>query len=81
MCTQGGHAQLERRADLVQRADVRICAFDIETTKLPLQFPNAQFDQASLVLLICTAMHPAAASCQASAAPCPSPVMHAMPHK
>ena len=29
----------------MQRADVRICAFDIETTKLPLQFPNAQFDQ------------------------------------
>ena len=44
-CSQGGHATLEHRADLVQRADVRICAFDIETTKLPLQFPNAEFDQ------------------------------------
>ena len=22
-----------------------VCAFDIETTKLPLQFPNAEYDQ------------------------------------
>lgn len=33
--------------ELVQRAEARICAFDIETTKLPLQFPNAEFDQVS----------------------------------
>ncbi len=36
---------LERRVDLLQRAEPRICAFDIETTKLPLQFPNAEYDQ------------------------------------
>ena len=36
---------LEQRTDLLQRAEPRICAFDIETTKLPLQFPNADFDQ------------------------------------
>ena len=36
---------LEQRTDLLQRAEPRICAFDIETTKLPLQFPNAEFDQ------------------------------------
>lgn len=36
---------LEPRPDLLQRAEPRICAFDIETTKLPLQFPNAEYDQ------------------------------------
>ena len=35
---------LERREDLLARAEPRICAFDIETTKLPLQFPNAEHD-------------------------------------
>lgn len=40
-----GVTTLERRADLLQRAEPRICAFDIETTKLPLQFPNAEYDQ------------------------------------
>lgn len=44
-CLQGGKVSLERRADLLQRAEPRICAFDIETTKLPLQFPNAEYDQ------------------------------------
>ena len=63
MAAQGGHAQLERRADLVQRADVRICAFDIETTKLPLQFPNAQFDQVSQALLIKQALLTRSDSC------------------
>lgn len=36
---------VERRADLLRWAEPRICAFDIETTKLPLQFPNAEYDQ------------------------------------
>lgn len=35
---------LEKRADLLQRAEVHICAFDIETTKLPLKFPDAEYD-------------------------------------
>lgn len=43
--TQDGVTSLERRADLLQRAEPRICAWDIETTKLPLQFPNAEYDQ------------------------------------
>lgn len=43
---QAGKVRLARREDLLQRAEPRICAFDIETTKLPLQFPNSEFDQA-----------------------------------
>ena len=42
---QSGKVALERREDLLQRAEARICAFDIETTKLPLQFPNSEHDQ------------------------------------
>lgn len=38
---------LERREDMIRWAEPRICAFDIETTKLPLQFPNAEYDQVS----------------------------------
>nr|XP_043613660.1 DNA polymerase epsilon catalytic subunit A-like [Erigeron canadensis] len=40
---------LERRHDLLQRAEVHVCAFDIETTKLPLKFPDAEYD---LVMMI-----------------------------
>lgn len=40
---------LEKRTDLLQRAEVRVCAFDIETTKLPLKFPDADYD---LVMMI-----------------------------
>ncbi|XP_020536143.1 DNA polymerase epsilon catalytic subunit A isoform X2 [Jatropha curcas] len=40
---------LEKRTDLLQRAEVRICAFDIETTKLPLKFPDAGYD---LIMMI-----------------------------
>ncbi|GLU18367.1 hypothetical protein SLE2022_346730 [Rubroshorea leprosula] len=40
---------LEKRTDLLQRAEVRVCAFDIETTKLPLKFPDAEYD---LVMMI-----------------------------
>lgn len=46
---QGGRVTLERREDLLQRAEPRICAFDIETTKLPLQFPNAEYDQVFMI--------------------------------
>ena len=47
---QSGKIALERREDLLQRAEPRICAFDIETTKLPLQFPNSEHDQVRVVL-------------------------------
>ncbi|PSR89873.1 DNA polymerase epsilon catalytic subunit A like [Actinidia chinensis var. chinensis] len=40
---------LERRTDLLQRAEVHVCAFDIETTKLPLKFPDAEYD---LIMMI-----------------------------
>ncbi|KAK8952512.1 DNA polymerase epsilon catalytic subunit A [Platanthera zijinensis] len=40
---------VEKRTDLLQRAEVHVCAFDIETTKLPLKFPDAEFDQIMMV--------------------------------
>ncbi|GLJ44675.1 hypothetical protein SUGI_0939260 [Cryptomeria japonica] len=40
---------LERRADLLQRAEVHVCAFDIETTKLPLKFPDAEYDMVMMI--------------------------------
>lgn len=40
-----GVVTLTHRADLLARGEPRICAFDIETTKLPLHFPNAEHDQ------------------------------------
>ncbi|KAI3783594.1 hypothetical protein L1987_42678 [Smallanthus sonchifolius] len=40
---------LQRRHDLLQLAEVHVCAFDIETTKLPLKFPDAEYD---LVMMI-----------------------------
>lgn len=40
---------VEKRTDLLQRAEVRVCAFDIETTKLPLKFPDAEYD---LIMMI-----------------------------
>ena len=42
-----GHVSLAPRKDLIFRAEPRVCAFDIETTKLPLHFPNAEHDQVS----------------------------------
>ncbi|XP_072950830.1 DNA polymerase epsilon catalytic subunit A-like [Typha angustifolia] len=40
---------LEKRADLLQRAEVHVCAFDIETTKLPLKFPDAEYDMVMML--------------------------------
>jgi DNA polymerase epsilon subunit 1 len=45
----GGRVSLSRRADLVQRADPVVCAWDIEATKLPLQFPDAESDQVFMI--------------------------------
>ncbi|KAL6523491.1 hypothetical protein OROGR_017094 [Orobanche gracilis] len=36
--------KLERRHDLLTRAEVHVCAFDIETTKRRLIFPDAEYD-------------------------------------
>ena len=40
---------LENRADLLQRAEVCVCAFDIETTKLPLKFLDAKYDMIMMI--------------------------------
>lgn len=45
----GSNILLDRRADLLQRAEVHVCAFDIETTKLPLKFPDAEYDTVMMI--------------------------------
>ncbi|KAL6508691.1 DNA polymerase epsilon catalytic subunit A [Orobanche gracilis] len=40
---------VEKRPDLLQCAEVRVCAFDIETTKPPLKFPNAEYDSVMMI--------------------------------
>lgn len=40
---------VDRRTDLLQRAEVHVCAFDIETTKLPLKFPDAEYDSIMMI--------------------------------
>ena len=44
-----GEVSLRHRADLLARGEVRVCAFDIETTKMPLKFPDAEFDQVFMI--------------------------------
>ncbi|KAG0164792.1 DNA polymerase epsilon catalytic subunit [Apophysomyces sp. BC1034] len=44
-----GFVTLTRRPDLVQRAEPVILAFDIETTKLPLKFPDAAIDSIMMI--------------------------------
>jgi DNA polymerase epsilon subunit 1 len=46
---EASQTRLERRTDLLQRAEVRVCAFDIETTKLPLKFPDASYDSVMMI--------------------------------
>ncbi|KAJ1982312.1 DNA polymerase epsilon catalytic subunit [Dimargaris xerosporica] len=45
----GGQIQLEHRPDLVKRAEPVVLAFDIETTKLPLKFPDAAIDSIMMI--------------------------------
>ena len=40
---------LQNRVDLLQRAEVHVCAFDIEKTKLPLKFPDAEYDMIMMI--------------------------------
>ncbi|KAF9612004.1 hypothetical protein IFM89_037287 [Coptis chinensis] len=40
---------LEKRTDLLQHAEVHVCAFDIETTKLPLKLPNTEIDSIMMI--------------------------------
>ncbi|CAO3645614.1 unnamed protein product [Cunninghamella echinulata] len=44
-----GMTTLTRRVDLVHRPDPVILAFDIETTKLPLKFPDAAIDSIMMI--------------------------------
>ncbi|XP_078434598.1 DNA polymerase epsilon catalytic subunit A-like isoform X2 [Wolffia australiana] len=49
VCVSGTDVVMEKRTDLLQRAEVHVCAFDIETTKLPLKFPEAEYDQVMMI--------------------------------
>ncbi|KAF2481504.1 hypothetical protein BDY17DRAFT_301453 [Neohortaea acidophila] len=44
-----GHITLTCIEERLQRADPIVMAFDIETTKLPLKFPDASFDQIMMI--------------------------------
>lgn len=47
-----GSVVVTARPDLIFRGEPRVCAFDIETTKLPLHFPNSEHDQVCTASLI-----------------------------
>ncbi|XP_063171878.1 DNA polymerase epsilon catalytic subunit A [Candoia aspera] len=51
ICHRGGSfpPEISRRDDLVERPDPVVLAFDIETTKLPLKFPDAETDQIMMI--------------------------------
>lgn len=40
---------IERRKDLIESPDCIVLAFDIETTKLPLKFPDSSVDQIMMI--------------------------------
>lgn len=42
-------ATFTRRDDIIDRPDMIVLAFDIETTKLPLKFPDANTDQIMMI--------------------------------
>jgi DNA polymerase epsilon subunit 1 len=44
-----GQITIERVVDRVQRAEPVILAFDIETTKLPLKFPDSSIDSIMMI--------------------------------
>ncbi|GMH42344.1 hypothetical protein BSKO_10263 [Bryopsis sp. KO-2023] len=46
---KGGQTTLHRHHDMVFKMEPRICAFDIETTKLPMRFPNPEIDQIFMI--------------------------------
>jgi len=41
--------EITKREDLIERPDCIVLAFDIETTKLPLKFPDANIDQVMMI--------------------------------
>lgn len=40
---------INQRPDIIERPDLIVLAYDIETTKLPLKFPDAQTDQIMMI--------------------------------
>lgn len=40
---------ITRRDDIIERPDLIVLAFDIETTKLPLKFPDSSVDQIMMI--------------------------------
>ena len=44
--------QIEHLKDKLDRADLRVMAFDIETTKAPLKFPDVRFDSIMMISYI-----------------------------
>jgi DNA polymerase epsilon subunit 1 len=40
---------IQPRQDIIKRADPVVLAFDIETTKLPLKFPDAAYDSITMI--------------------------------
>jgi len=42
-------ATFTQRNDIIDRPDMIVLAFDIETTKLPLKFPDANTDQIMMI--------------------------------
>lgn len=40
---------IERRHDIIESPDCIVLAFDIETTKLPLKFPEVSIDQIMMI--------------------------------
>ena len=51
-CT-GGVVTLKHREEMLLNAEMRVCAFDIECTKMPLQFPNSASDQIFMISYMC----------------------------
>ena len=41
--------EITKREDLIERPDCIVLAFDIETTKLPLKFPDPKLDQIMMI--------------------------------
>lgn len=50
VCSRGTEAPfIVKRDDIIERPDMIVLAYDIETTKLPLKFPDAQSDQIMMI--------------------------------
>jgi len=45
----GLYVDIKQREDLLHRPDPVVCAFDIETTKLPLKFPDSAIDSIMMI--------------------------------